>query len=146
MKNKKLIKYYIPATILIICLICLIFPYRLLLIKNGYPFAKIQKDNIFQYIQTDNFRNKGIVVSKGKPVGWIYQGMTFGDTYFIPFKKGESPFDLEKDAAISYDERFKVSFRHLLFFNSCVIITLGVTFYFLIAILFKVIKKHKKIT
>lgn len=130
---KNIIKFYVPAVILLICLLCVIFPYRVLLIKSGYPFAKIQKDkNIFQYIQTDSLRNRGVILSDGKPVGWIYQGLTVGDTCFIPFKEGHPPFDLSKDAAIDEDKQFQRCAWNLLFFTFCGIIALSCTVYFVI--------------
>ena len=139
---KKVIKFYIPIVILIICLLCIIFPYRFILIKRGYPFAEIKKKDILQYTKTDSFRNRGVVISNDKPVGWIYQGMTLGDTCFVPFKNGNPPYDLFDDAAISEEELPKRAVWNLFYFVSCGVILLIISIYFIASLLFTLFKKR----
>ena len=57
---------------------------RLSLVLHGHPFAHVTKDRTLDYVPTDSFRNAGIVLSHGKPIGWVYQPM-LGFARFVPF-------------------------------------------------------------
>jgi hypothetical protein len=79
---------------------------RLSLLLHGMPFARVTKTDTFKYVQSDNLRNAGIVVSGGRAVGWIYQPM-FGIARFVPFT-GKPSLDDTGDADLWLDHRLLI--------------------------------------
>lgn len=77
---------------------------RLSVLLHGIPFAHVTKAEVFKYVQTDNLRNAGIVVSDGRAIGWIYQPIS-SFARFVPFT-GKPSLDNSGDIDVCFDFLF----------------------------------------
>jgi hypothetical protein len=86
-RTLRFVPLFVPLLLFTLLLMAPYYSGRLSLILHGRPCARVvlkEKIDVFQFVSTDHLRSRGIVFSKGKAIGWVYQPL-LGFARFVPF-------------------------------------------------------------